>query len=126
VKVEKILALFFLLMIPFFGFQCGGTPTVPENLIGVWGTSDPTYADRTFEITGNEVIFQTGERTFDTYRINKIEVEKVAGKQNLLYIFHYKSKEGLKYKFSFYYDPKGKGEIRYKNQSHILWTKIES
>jgi hypothetical protein len=55
--------------------------------------------------------------------IKKIEMEKVPGKQTLLYIFHYKNKEGLKYKFSFYYDPTGQGEIRYKNQSQIVWTK---
>lgn len=122
-KVERILVVFIILTIAFFGFQCAESTIVPDNLIGVWGTSDPTYDDRTFEITRNEIIFQTGEKTFDTYAIKKIEMEKVSGGQTLLYIFHYKNKEGLKYKFSFYYNPAGQGEIRYKNQSQVVWTK---
>jgi hypothetical protein len=123
-KVERILLVIFILfVIPFSGFQCGKGPTVPDNLIGVWETTDPMYADRTFEITRNEVIFQTGEQTFNPYTIKKIEMEKAPGKQTLLYTFHYMNQKGLQYKFSFYYDPAGQGEIRYKNQSQILWTK---
>jgi hypothetical protein len=96
---------------------------VPENLIGVWGTSNPTYADRTFEITKNEVIFQTGEQTFDTYSIKSIEMEKVHRGEDDLYTINYENKEGLKYQFSFYYNPAGQGVIRYKNQMQMAWTK---
>jgi hypothetical protein len=119
---EKILFVFILFLL-FFGFQCAKSVTVPEYLIGVWGTTDPNYVDRTFKITRGEIIFQTGENSFETYMIKKIEVEKAAGGETLLYLFHYKNIEGLKYKFSFYYNPTGKGEIRYKNQSQIVWTK---
>ena len=127
-RVERIVLVVFvliLLMIACFGSQCAQSPTVPENLIGMWGTSDPAYADRTFEITRNKIILQTGEKSFDTYTIKKIQMEKVPGGQTLLYIFHYKSKEGLKYKFSFYYNPAGQGEIRYKNQTQVEWTKTK-
>jgi hypothetical protein len=121
-KIERILVVL-ILFITAFGLKCEKSITVPENLIGVWGTTDPNYADRTFKITRGEIIFQTGENSFDTYTIQKIEMEKVPGGQTLLYIFHYKNIEGLKYKFSFYYNPTGQGEIRYKNQSQIVWTK---
>jgi hypothetical protein len=122
-KVERVLILFICLMMIFFGFQCGKNRNAPDHLIGVWGTSDPGYADRNFEITGNEIIFQTGETTFDTYSIKSIEMEKVPRGQSLLYTITYKNVEGLKYKFSFYYQPAGQGEIRFKNQDQILWTK---
>ncbi len=122
-RVEKVLILFISLMILFFGFQCGKNKALPDNLIGVWETSDPKYADRIFEITRNEVIFQTGETTSDTYSIKSIEMEKVPGGQSLLYTITYKNIEGLKYKFSFFYDPAGNGAIRFKNQDQIVWTK---
>jgi hypothetical protein len=48
---------------------------------------------------------------------------KAPGGQSLLYTITYKSVEGLKYKFSFYYNPAGQGEIKFKNQDQIMWTK---
>jgi hypothetical protein len=125
-KFKKVLVLFILMMMALIGFQCGKSKTAPDYLIGVWGTSDPTYADRTFEITRNEVTFQTGEQTFNTFSIKSIEMEKAPGGKNDLYTIHYKSKEGLIYKFSFYYNPAGQGEIRYKNQTQMVWTKKKS
>jgi hypothetical protein len=56
-------------------FQCG-RGTVPEDLIGVWETKSPAYADRFFEIQAKEIIFGTGEGRFDVYPITKIRIEK--------------------------------------------------
>ena len=125
-KVERVLAGLLIFLIIILGCKSKKIAAVPENLIGVWGTSDPTYADRTFEITRSEVIFQTGEKTFNTYSIKSIEMEKVPRGENNLYTINYISKEGLKYRFSFYYNPAGQGEIRYKNQRQIAWTKKKS
>jgi hypothetical protein len=125
-KVERALIEVLIVFIIILGCESKKIAAVPENFIGVWGTSDPTYADRTFEITRNEIIFQTGEKTFNTYSIKSIEMEKVPGVESSLYTINYKNKEGLKYKFSFYYDPAGQGEIRYKNQRQIAWTKKKS
>ncbi len=126
-KVERALVGLLIFLIIILGCESKKIARVPDNLIGVWGTSDPTYADRTFEITRNEIIFQTGENTFDTYSIKSIEMEKgFPGVENDLYTINYINKEGLKYKFSFYYNPAGQGEIRYKNQRQIAWTKEKS
>jgi len=57
--------------------------TVPGDLIGVWKTTAPTYADRFFEIKTDEVIFGIGEGNFDTYAITRIEIEKDANKKGL-------------------------------------------
>jgi hypothetical protein len=122
-KVERILVVFILFMIPFLGFQCGKSLTVPDHLIGVWETTDTSYADKPFEIRREEVIFHTGGDNFDTYPIKKIEVESAPQKPGNLYIIHYKILEGKVYKFSFYYNQTGKGEIIYKNQPEIVWTK---
>ena len=125
-KVERALVGVLIFLIIILGCDGKKIAVVPENLIGVWGTSDPTYADRTFEITRYEVIFQTGEQDFNNYSIKRIEMEKVPGEENTLYTINYTNKEGLKYEFSFYYNPAGQGEIRYKNQRQMLWTKKKS
>ena len=96
---------------------------VPEELIGVWETTAPTYADRFFEIKTNEVIFSTGEKKFDTYPISKMKIEENRKEQKTLYIICYKNTAGQEYKFSFYYDPANQGTIRFKNQSEMVWTK---
>ncbi len=103
--------------------QCGKKTTVPEDLIGVWETTAPTYADRPFEIKTDEVIFGTGEGKFDTYPITKIKIEKDPTEQKTLYIICYKNIEGQEYKFSFYCDPANQGMIRFKNQKEMVWTK---
>jgi len=125
-KAERALVGLLIFLILILGCGSKKITAVPENFTGVWGTSDPTYADRTFEIARNEIIFQTGENTFNTYSIKSIEMEKVPGEENDLYTINYINKEGLKYKFSFYYNPAGQGEIRYKNQRQIAWTKKKS
>jgi hypothetical protein len=122
-KAERALVGLLIFLIIILGCESKKIAAVPENFIGVWGTSDPTYADRTFEITRNEVIFQTGENTFNTYSIKSIEMEKVPGVESSLYTINYIDKEGGKFKLFFYYNPAGQGEIRYKNQRQIAWTK---
>jgi hypothetical protein len=125
-KVKRILVVFILFMIAFFGIQCGKSLTVPDHLIGVWKTMDTRYADRPFELRREEIIFHTGGGNSDTYRIKKIEVKSAPQKGGDLYIIHYKILEGKVYKFSFYYDRTGNGTITYKNQPQMVWTKEKS
>jgi hypothetical protein len=121
-KVKRVLIIIiYLIVLPTC--QCGRKATVPEDLIGVWETAAPTYADRFFEIRTDEIIFGTGEEKFDTYPITKIKIEKDPGEQGTLYIICYKNIEGQEYKFSFYYDPANQGTIRFKNQKEMVWTK---
>src|SRR4030042_3127838 len=121
-KLKGVLVIIiYLIVLPTC--QCGEKKAVPEDLIGVWETAAPTYADRFFEIRINEIIFGTGEEKFDTYPITKIKTEKESEEQEMLYILCYKNIEGQEYKFSFYYDPANQGTIRLKNQQEMVWTK---
>jgi len=121
-KVEKVWIIIVYLMV-LAACQGGGKAAVPDELIGVWETTAPTYADRFFEITAGEVMFGTGEEKFDTYPIKKIKMEKDHKEQKEYYIIYYKNVEGQEYKFSFYYDPANQGTIRFKNQKEMVWTK---
>lgn len=121
-KVEKVWAIIICLIV-LSVCQCGKKATVPDELIGVWETTAPDYADHPFEIKTNEVMFGTGEGKFDTYPITKIKIEKNREEQKTLYIIFYKNTAGQEYKFSFYYDPANQGTIRFKNQKEMVWTK---
>ncbi len=103
--------------------QPAGKMAVPEELIGVWETTAPTYADRFFEIKTDEVIFSTGEETFDTYPISKMKIDKDRKEQKPLYVICYKNTARQEYKFSFYYNPANQGTIRFKNQREMVWTR---
>jgi hypothetical protein len=121
-KVKRVLVIIFYLIV-LSTCQCGRKTTVPEDLIGVWRTMAPTYADRFFEIRRDEIIFGTGEEKFDTYSITKIKIEKNREEQGTLYIICYKNIEGQEYKFFFYYDPANQGTIKFKNQKEMVWMK---
>jgi len=118
-----VVLIFFLAL---SSFHCSKKATVPGDLIGVWKTTTEPYADRSFEIKADEVIFGTGEGNFDAYQITKIKTEKDPREQATLYILCYKIIEGQEYKFSFYYDPASHGTIRFKNQPEMVWTKDEA
>ena len=121
-KTERILVTIICLIV-LFACQRGAKTPVPENLLGVWRTAAPTYADRFFEIKTNEIIFGTGEEKFDTYPITKIKIEKDPKEQGTLYIICYQNVERQEYKFSFYYDQTNQGTIRFKNQKKMVWSK---
>jgi len=121
-KVKRVLVIIFCLIVLSI-CQCGRKTTVPEDLIGVWRTMAPTYADRFFEIKTDEVIFGTGEEKFDTYPITKIKIEKDREEQGTLYVICYKNIVGQEYKFSFYHVPANQGTIRFKNQKEMVWAK---
>ena len=125
-KVKGLLATIIYLVVLsalLSACQSKGKAAVPDDLIGVWETTDPDYADRPFEITADEVIFVTGEESFDTYPITKIKIEKDLKEQKNLYVICYKNSARQEYKFSFYYDPANKGTIRFKNHRQMVWTK---
>jgi hypothetical protein len=121
-KVERVCIIIVYLMV-LAACQGGGKAAVPDDLIGVWETTTPSYADRPFEIKTDELIFGTGEGKFDTYPITKIKIEKDRVEQKTLYIICYKNMEGQEYKFSFYFDPANQGKIRFKNQKEMVWNK---
>jgi hypothetical protein len=124
-RPRTILALFVTFAV-VFGVQCQEWSAVPEELIGVWVTKDPNYVDRPFEIKKNTVIFEQGlgYLDFDVYPI--AGVKKTESEGQTLYIIYYTITSGKKFEFSFYYSAANGGEIRFKNQPEMVWTKKKS
>ena len=119
----KIILILLVTLAMTFGVQCQRMFAVPEELIGVWVTKDPNYLDRPFEIKKNTLIFEQGlgYLDFDVYPI--LGVKKTESEGQTLYTIYYTIPSGKKFEFSFYYSPANGGEIRFKNQPKMLWTK---
>jgi hypothetical protein len=117
-KSKKIFLAFIILSI-FLG--CQKNRTVPEDLLGVWKTSAPKYADRSFEIKKDIIIFAIGEGKIDFYSITG--VEKIREDDSILFTIFHENKEGQEFKLSFYHYPEKDGIIRFKNQKQIKWIK---
>ena len=92
---------------------------VPENLQGVWRTSDPAHADRFVELTPVTVSFGTGDGTVSTGLIKKIDED--ARERETVYTITYRGETGDS-KVSLIYEP-SKRVLRLKNQERIEWTK---
>ena len=116
----------FAILIVFFGAQCQKEFTVPEELIGVWVTDDPKYADHPFEIKKETLIFEQGQGYLDFDVFPIVNLEKTDADGNTLYIIHYVLPAGRKFEFSFYYASAEGGVIRFKNQPEMKWTKKKS
>lgn len=123
---SKILLVAVAVVITIAGLQCQRQGTVPEELIGVWETTDPNYSDRPFEIKKDTLIFEQGLGYFDFDVFPILDVEKSDAEGENLYIIYYLIPAGRKFEFSFYYLPEGGGTIRFKNQPEIEWTKSKS
>lgn len=101
---------------------CGpeSTKTVPDDLVGVWKTSAPKYADRPFQLTRDTITFWTGGG--ESYTRSVVRVTKVRENANVLYTVFYVDPADaarFEFRFAFYYD----GSIRWKNRRDVAWAK---
>lgn len=100
----------------FLGCQQGGT--VPPQLIGMWKTDEPKYADRYVEFTEELLIFGTGGGAATLNQIEKVDKDNEGF--GTAYTVHYKDSEGGKWSLSLVYYPKGTIEL--KNRKGV-WKK---
>ena len=99
------------------------TAPISDDLIGVWITPSPEYAERFFKITKDLLFFGNGKILSDYGIISK--VNKAVQDKNILYTIYYTSDQGVEQQFSFFYDLMDGGTIRFKNQKQIEWTKLK-
>jgi hypothetical protein len=103
------------------GCQPAKNTTPPDDLVGLWKTSAPKYADRSLEFTKDSIIFGGGKGNFDPHPI--VNIETIREGHSILYTITHLNSEGQQYTLSFSYDPAKGGVIRFKNQKAIAWTK---
>ncbi len=111
-------------LVAFLVFLPGRPTPLPDELVGVWTTSHPGYADRYLDLTKVTIIFGTGRESIDTNFISNVET--TLQDKTILYTIYFHRVGGPEDKVSFYYDPGNGGIIRFKNQKHIEWKKGKS
>ena len=94
---------------------------LPEELHGVWETSEEKYADRYFLLDKNAVGFETGAGNIDWYEITR--VTKTPENNTVLYTIEFQKVEGTLFKRNLYFDSNDGGKIRFKNQPGIEWVR---
>ena len=114
-----VLAAFTIFAVSF-GCQSGSTGAI-DDLVGVWKTPAPRYADRFFEFTKDYIIFGTGEGGTTAHTIKT--VKEVREGKKILYTVYYENRGGQESTFSFYFDPDSGGVIAFKNQQEIAWAR---
>lgn len=119
-KSKKIL-LAVALLFTLLGCKAGKDAEVPDDLTGLWRTSEPKYADRFFSVTEDSIIFGIGAGRVNVYSITR--VKKAPENQMILYTIVYADGQGQAYKLSLLYDPATPGAVRFKNQQQIVWRK---
>lgn len=121
-KKIKFIPLMIVLTTIFYGCQGGKIQSVPDELQGVWKTSEPGYADSSFELRHNTLIFGLGEGEFDSYYINYLKMKRDRDGKSTVYIFYYEDEVGEEYILSmFYYEDNDIIKLQY--QEHIVWTR---
>jgi hypothetical protein len=126
-RSPKSSAFFLALALPIFllGCQPQEDETLPQELMGVWRSSAPKYADCTLELSKELIIFTSGEFQ-DFINVNFIiKVERKPERNHVVYTIHYENAEKQRYKFVFYHYPSEGGVIRPKNQIEIEWRKVK-
>jgi len=118
-KLDILLAVF----IVFAAHSCMQTTQVPDELIGVWKTTDSEYTGTFLELTAEKIVIGKKGGEVDAYTIKKIRREKVKGSEELYFIITYMDLGEKEYKFPVYFNPADGGTIRWANRPKIIWTK---
>lgn len=114
-----------VLCVPLVAPGCGsGDGLLPEALLGVWVTSAPAYADRSFTLRRDSIFFQTGPDDVSASRITGVRTEWDDTRQATLYSIEYRA--GAEQVFPIYFFGVGSALIRFKNQPEIDWTRVAS
>jgi len=119
IRLFAVLAIFIIVFI----FGCGKKATISDELMGTWKTTESKYKGTFFELTQDKVIFGTQAGEVNANTIKKVKKEKVPDTEETLYRITHLDLEGRESIFSFYYNPKNSGEIRFQNQPELIWTK---
>jgi len=102
---------------------CSRNTDVPPELIGVWKTEAPKYADRYLAFDEYYVTLGLGAGGEESYLIHNIESRKQDAGTS--YTFYYEDKDGEEWTLVFYYEPTNGGLIILNNSSNV-WKKTKA
>jgi hypothetical protein len=123
VKTKPFLIVGFLALCAASSVACTGEDTVPDQLLGVWKTSEPKYADCKIELLEQVLILKLATGVERNYGIDRIESDQETGRA-VRYTVHYRDCEGRESRLKFLYDPSSGGTLKLKNHAEI-WKKTD-
>ena len=102
--------------------------TLPSNLVGVWRTDAPKYADRRLEITTSRLGFQGGAGVAPSPLHPIVRVRQSAGPEGVLFRVEY-LQEDARAELDFVWQDSWQGsprpKIRFSHQPDLVWTREE-
>jgi hypothetical protein len=107
----------FVLLFLIFFVGCSRDVVVPGDLIGVWETAAPKYADRHIKFSEHTLTYGIGEGKEVSHQIEKIDIAQGDGRT--IYTFYYRDAEGEKWNLTLSYSPDSGGTIKIKNSDDI-------
>ena len=121
-KIQWLTALISLLIMLAMWRNAQKIFRLPPELAGQWKTSsDPSYADRSLELSPGYVTIGTGNGTATIGFIQEVKISQEEGKT--LYTIIYQNDDGEN-QLSLYYESARGDVIRFKNQPGLAWTKV--
>jgi hypothetical protein len=122
----KVFLIGFTILALLGGYSCQKEVIVPDELLGVWETSEPKYEGCYFEVTQDEIIIKDIEEDINFFKIVKIETEANPDEDFVTYIITHADLEGPPFELSVIYFPGEEATIRFKNQTNIVWVKSDA
>jgi hypothetical protein len=122
----KVFLIGFIILALLGGNSCKKELAVPDELLGVWETSEPKYEGCYFEVTKDEIIIKDIEEDINFFKITKIEAEEDPEENFVTYIITHAYPEGPPFELSFLYFPGEEDTIRFKNQTNIVWVRSKA
>ena len=116
----RVCVLFLGFVLAFLASGCTEELSMPEELIGTYTTTEPSYAGRSLELSSFEVVFGLGEDGTSRHSIESVSREDDRGKT--LYTLAYAGEGGTD-QLIFYHDKARSGSIVLHNQTSITWTR---
>jgi hypothetical protein len=101
---------------------CSKQTQLPEELVGTYTTSTPSYAGRYLELQPDQIVLGLGEAGASKHRIRSVKLDEEDGEQ--LYVVAYKGEGGTDY-LRFFRDEEREGAIVLANQTTVIWTRQE-
>lgn len=93
---------------------------LPQEMLGVWTTNDPRYADRGFRLTPTTLTIYTAadDSTFHQIKYVEHREDPIASLYVITYLWY-----NEEYEMGFYFVPTPNEVIRLRNQRDMAWRK---
>jgi len=122
--MKNKIGVFLLSFLIFFTVNCEKKIPFPTELIGVWTTESPGYADKYIDIKDMQIIFGTGESIPSILLVDQIQ--KKTKTQLVEWTLKCKDIEGNPIDIVVFYKIEAnKEQITMKNKEQVLWTKVK-